>query len=113
MTEIEHMGKETILPPGGGQPMVFEHDAVVLQFQFNATGLKTIADCTGDRIFSHQEIENDYQYRSGESTMSTNAPISPFATWRFQVLGAENEGLVMTGVTEIIVEICGRNMSSL
>ncbi|EXM15386.1 hypothetical protein FOTG_16264 [Fusarium oxysporum f. sp. vasinfectum 25433] len=47
------MGKETILPPGGGQPMVFEHDAVVLQFQFNTTGLKTIADCTGDRIFSH------------------------------------------------------------
>ena len=114
MTQIQHMGQEVIVQPSGGggePPMKFEHDAVALQFQFNCAGVKTVADCTGDRIFSREAIEDDYRYTTGESTENKNAPIGPFATWRFQVLEADQAGLDLSGVSDIYVEFCGRNMS--
>ncbi|KAJ5359330.1 uncharacterized protein N7496_011743 [Penicillium cataractarum] len=110
MVEITHLGTETILSPSSGTPTTFSHDPVTLQFQYNATNITSIQQCTSSVVMNSESIEQDY---TGEGTpgVDTLASLGPFATWSIQIKASENAGLDLSAVNSAYVEFWGRNMA--
>ncbi|KAG7421950.1 hypothetical protein Forpe1208_v000089 [Fusarium oxysporum f. sp. rapae] len=107
--DITHMGLETFHSPNDSR-REFNHDSVSMQFQFEYDKVKTLSDCTEDRVFSRQDITNNYV--RGDVTESSVAAIGPYATWLLRIDTNDNPGINIQGKDlEVFIEFHGASMS--
>ncbi|KAG8677662.1 hypothetical protein FPOAC2_03794 [Fusarium poae] len=107
--DITHMGLETFHSPNGSR-REFNHDFVNMQFQFEYDKVKTLDDCTGDRVHSRQDITNNYVH--GDVTESSVAAIGPYATWLLKIDTNDNPGINIQGKDiQVFIEFHGASMS--
>ncbi|KAK6544734.1 hypothetical protein TWF694_001419 [Orbilia ellipsospora] len=107
-TNITHLGKEIMVPPIG-ETMLFDHDAVDIDFTYESKGLVTKMDIKSNAAMGRQSIDSDYRGGDSPPTEDSFAPIGPFTTWRIVLDAARNPGLDLSRVSQGFMEFSGMN----
>ncbi|CAK7229213.1 hypothetical protein SCUCBS95973_007145 [Sporothrix curviconia] len=112
--EITHCGDDTVWTPDG-QPCVFRHAPVTLQFSYETALFNSSKGAISGRrelVNSRQDIEHDYAGGPSTPGAADKPPIGPFGDWKINVRADVNPGLNLGGVTAGWIEFCGRNKAA-
>lgn len=107
---ITHLGYERIWNDQG-EVFEFKHAPVLLEFRYDTLMFNNIKKCSGDpqMVLARQYIEKDYGVGSGKPAANDYPPLGPFTDWKLVIRPNAHEGLDMSKVSKIWLELCGRH----